>query len=181
MIKSARANLEEAARTLGAYASKIEADPARLDEIDNRLQEVTRLKRKIGGSIDSALETLERSRAEIGELEGIGESKAQVEAAISGGTRRTRRARKQTFLDSQARRRRSQPQDGSRIEVARNALSWFRTAVRCARLRGCRLRTWRRCTKVRSASTQWNFSCRRTSGSRLCLWRESRRAGNCRA
>src|SRR5271156_1705854 len=83
MIRSARANLEEAARTLGAYASKIEADPARLEEIDNRLQELTRLKRKYGGSIDSALETLERSRAEIGELEGIGESKAQVEAAMT--------------------------------------------------------------------------------------------------
>jgi DNA repair protein RecN (Recombination protein N) len=83
MIKSARANLEEAARTLGAYASKIEADPARLEEIDNRLQELTRLKRKYGGSIDSALETLERSRSEIRELEGIGESKAQVEAAMT--------------------------------------------------------------------------------------------------
>ena len=58
MIKSARANLEEAARTLGAYASKIEADPARLEEIDNRLQELTRLKRKYGGSIDTAIETL---------------------------------------------------------------------------------------------------------------------------
>ena len=83
MIKSARANLEEAARTLGAYASKIEADPARLEEIDNRLQELTRLKRKYGGSIETALETLERSRAEIGELEGIGESKAQIEAAMA--------------------------------------------------------------------------------------------------
>jgi DNA repair protein RecN (Recombination protein N) len=83
MIKSARANLEEAARSLGAYASKIESDPARLEEIDNRLQELTRLKRKYGGSIDTARETLERSRAEIGELEGIGESKAQVEAAMT--------------------------------------------------------------------------------------------------
>jgi DNA repair protein RecN (Recombination protein N) len=83
MIKSARANLEEAARALGAYASKIEADPARLEEIDNRLQELTRLKRKYGGSIDTALETLERSRSEIGELEGISESKAQVEAAMT--------------------------------------------------------------------------------------------------
>ncbi len=83
MIKSARANLEEAARTLGAYASKIEADPARLEEIDNRLQELTRLKRKYGGSIDTALETLQRSRSEIADLEGIGESKAQVEAAMN--------------------------------------------------------------------------------------------------
>jgi DNA repair protein RecN (Recombination protein N) len=82
MIKSARANLEEAARTLGAYASKIEADPARLEEIDNRLQELTRLKRKYGGSIETAIETLRRSRAEISELESIGESKAQAEAAM---------------------------------------------------------------------------------------------------
>jgi DNA repair protein RecN (Recombination protein N) len=83
MIKSARANLEEAARTLSAYAAKLEADPARLEEIETRLQELTRLKRKYGGTIDSALETMNRSRAEIAELEGIGESKAQVEAEMS--------------------------------------------------------------------------------------------------
>jgi DNA repair protein RecN (Recombination protein N) len=82
MIRSARASLEEGARTLGAYASKIEADPARLEEIDNRRQELSMLKRKYGGSIDTAIETLERSRAEIVELEGISESKAQVEAAM---------------------------------------------------------------------------------------------------
>jgi DNA repair protein RecN (Recombination protein N) len=83
MIKSARANLEEAARTLGAYAARIEADPARLEEIDNRLQELTRLKRKYGGSIATAIETLARSRAEMGELERIGESKGRVEAAMT--------------------------------------------------------------------------------------------------
>jgi DNA repair protein RecN (Recombination protein N) len=83
MIRSARANLEEAARTLGAYAAKIEADPARLEEIENRLQELARLKRKYGGSIDAAIETMERSRTEINELEGIEESKAQVEAEMT--------------------------------------------------------------------------------------------------
>ena len=83
MIKSARANLEEAARTLGAYAGKIEADPARLEEIENRLQELSRLKRKYGGSLATAIETMERSRAEIEELQGIEESKAQVEAEMT--------------------------------------------------------------------------------------------------
>ena len=83
MIKSARANLEEAARTLGAYAGKIEADPARLEEIENRLQELSRLKRKYGGSLATAIETMERSRAEIEELQGIEESKAQVEAEMA--------------------------------------------------------------------------------------------------
>jgi DNA repair protein RecN (Recombination protein N) len=80
MIAAARTNLEEAARALAAYAARVEDDPARLEEIETRLQELARLKRKYGGSIDSALQTLERSRAEIAELEQIGESKSEVEA-----------------------------------------------------------------------------------------------------
>ena len=83
MIKTARANLEEAARALSAYAGRIEADPARLEEIDNRIQELARLKRKYGGSIDSALETLVRARAEIAELENVAESKAGAERALA--------------------------------------------------------------------------------------------------
>jgi DNA repair protein RecN (Recombination protein N) len=83
MIRVARANLEEAARALGAYARKIEADPQRLEQIDNRLQELTRLKRKYGGSIATALETLERSQAEIAELEGVEESKAAAERELA--------------------------------------------------------------------------------------------------
>ncbi len=83
MIRVARTNLEEAARSLGAYARKIEADPQRLEQIDNRLQELTRLKRKYGGSIQSALETLERSQAEIAELEGVAESKATAQRELA--------------------------------------------------------------------------------------------------
>jgi DNA repair protein RecN (Recombination protein N) len=83
MIRTARANLEEAARALSAYTARVEADPARLEEIDNRLQELARLKRKYGGSIDSALETLSRARAEIAELENVAESKAGAERALA--------------------------------------------------------------------------------------------------
>ncbi|HTY56108.1 MAG TPA: AAA family ATPase, partial [Candidatus Binataceae bacterium] len=54
LIVSARANLEEAARMLASYAQQIESDPARLEQIDDRLQEIQRLKRKYGGSIESA-------------------------------------------------------------------------------------------------------------------------------
>ena len=83
LITSARADLEEAARELAAYAARIEADPKRLEEVENRLQELTRLKRKYGGSIESALETLERSRREIAELEGVAESRAAAEAELA--------------------------------------------------------------------------------------------------
>ncbi|HEY1851662.1 MAG TPA: DNA repair protein RecN [Candidatus Binataceae bacterium] len=83
MITSAHANLEEAARTLAAYAARIEADPKRLEEIENRLQELTRLKRKYGGTIESAIEALERSRREITDLEAVGENRAATEAELS--------------------------------------------------------------------------------------------------
>ena len=78
-LKSSRANLEDAAHSLRAYADRIEADPARLEEIDNRIQELTRLKRKYGGSIEEAIGTLEKSRAEIAELENVETSKLQTE------------------------------------------------------------------------------------------------------
>jgi DNA repair protein RecN (Recombination protein N) len=82
MLRSARANLEEAARALAGYAEKIEADPARLEQVESRLQELTRLKRKYGGSIDEALRTLEKSRAELAEVEGAAESRTAAEAEL---------------------------------------------------------------------------------------------------
>ncbi len=83
LIASARTSLEEAARMLGSYAQRIEADPARLEQIDDRLQELQRLKRKYGGSLEAALETLDRSRAEIAELEATEESRAEAEAELA--------------------------------------------------------------------------------------------------
>ena len=83
LIASARVNLEEAAHGLRGYAERIEADPARLEQIENRLAELNRLKRKYGGTIESALETLARSRAEIAELESMEENKGRAEAELA--------------------------------------------------------------------------------------------------
>ncbi|HTW89430.1 MAG TPA: DNA repair protein RecN [Candidatus Binataceae bacterium] len=76
MVAAARANLEEAARTLEDYLSRDAADPGRLEEIETRLQELTRLKRKYGGTLESALETLASSRAELAALENIESDRA---------------------------------------------------------------------------------------------------------
>jgi DNA repair protein RecN (Recombination protein N) len=82
LISSARLGLEEAAHTLRDYAARIEADPARLEEIETRMAELTRLKRKYGGTLQSVLETLERSRAEVSELEQVSDSRAAAEAEL---------------------------------------------------------------------------------------------------
>ncbi len=110
MITSAHANLDEAARTLGAYAAQIEADPKRLEEVDNRLQEIARLKRKYGGTVESAIETLERSRREIAELEAVGETRTAIEAelvrALGDMLERAHKLHQQRSLDAAALKRR---------------------------------------------------------------------------
>jgi DNA repair protein RecN (Recombination protein N) len=110
LITTAHANLDEAARSLGAYAAQIEADPKRLEEVDNRLQEVARLKRKYGGTVDSAIETLERSRREIAELEAVGETRTATEAelahALSGLLERARRLHQRRAHDAAGLKRR---------------------------------------------------------------------------
>jgi DNA repair protein RecN (Recombination protein N) len=80
LIGSARVGLEEAVRSLRLYRERIEADPGRLEQIDNRIAEITRLKRKYGGSVESALATQERLRAEVTELEQVEESVAGIKA-----------------------------------------------------------------------------------------------------
>jgi DNA repair protein RecN (Recombination protein N) len=82
LIGSARLGLEEAAHTLRDYAAGVEADPARLEEIETRMAEITRLKRKYGGTLSSVLETLDRSRAEVAELERVSDSRAAAETEL---------------------------------------------------------------------------------------------------
>jgi DNA repair protein RecN (Recombination protein N) len=78
LITSARVAIEEAFHSLRNYRDRIDADPARLEQIDNRLQEIARLKRKYGGSIETALATLEKLRAEVSELEQADENAAEI-------------------------------------------------------------------------------------------------------
>ena len=82
LIMAAQVNLEEAARALSAYAQRIEANPVRLEQVEARLQELSRLKRKYGSTIESALETLARSRSEVAELEDAVEIRATAEAEM---------------------------------------------------------------------------------------------------
>jgi len=83
LIAAGRVNLQEAADALRTYAGRIEADPARLEEVETRIGELNRLKRKYGGTLASAIETLERSRAEIAELEAVAESRGKAEAQLA--------------------------------------------------------------------------------------------------
>jgi len=55
MMESSLYQLEEAARDIKAYIGRIEADPDRLEEVENRLNLIRQLKRKYGDSIREIL------------------------------------------------------------------------------------------------------------------------------
>lgn len=68
-IKSARAVIEDLAIELRDYANKLEFAPGRLEEIENRLAEISRVCRKYGGSEESALRHLGESEKRLENIE----------------------------------------------------------------------------------------------------------------
>ena len=70
------------------YAEGVEADPARLTAVEERLDALDRLLRKHGGSVESVLAHAERCREEIQRLEGAEQRGAEAEAALADAERR---------------------------------------------------------------------------------------------
>jgi DNA repair protein RecN (Recombination protein N) len=70
------------------YAEGIEADPAALLALEERLEAIDKLERKHGGSVESVLAHAERCRAEIERLEGAEARGADAEAALAAAEKR---------------------------------------------------------------------------------------------
>lgn len=70
MAGEARVMLKEIAGQVRDYAERLDADPARLAAIEDRLSLIQKLKKKYGGTIDAALDLHRRITQELGGLEG---------------------------------------------------------------------------------------------------------------
>ena len=68
-LSSAQAVIEELAITTRDFRSRVEFSPERLNEIEERLAELTRLKRKYGDSIETILEHLSSSEQRLQNIE----------------------------------------------------------------------------------------------------------------
>src|SRR5688572_24753545 len=86
-VAAAALDLADIASELRSYADGIEAEPGRLEAVEERLALIERLERKHGGSIEAVIAHAERCRAEIERLEGAeelaGELAQQVESSRS--------------------------------------------------------------------------------------------------
>jgi len=101
-MKSLAIQLEDAARNLRDYLNKIPSDPSRLEEIDDRLELLGRLKKKHGGSIESVLKTGQSLKSELdgisnvaGEMESLQQELKLKKASLQelGGTLSVERRR----------------------------------------------------------------------------------------
>jgi DNA repair protein RecN (Recombination protein N) len=68
-LQTAQAVLEDLAMSVRDFRNRLEFSPERLEEIENRLAEIARLKRKYGGSIETVLAHLADSEARLSNIE----------------------------------------------------------------------------------------------------------------
>ncbi len=67
-VQAAAVQLQELGRAVNDRLSRIDADPARLQQLEERMALVQRLKRKYGPSVGDVLATLERDRTRLNDL-----------------------------------------------------------------------------------------------------------------
>jgi len=79
-LESAYLQLEDAAIELRDYSSRIESDPATLQQIDDRLDLIGRLKRKYGSTAEEILAFKEQIDAELEALYGLEHDRQNLEA-----------------------------------------------------------------------------------------------------
>ena len=82
MLEQSYQTASEAGRFLGDYASSLEHDPRRLEEVRARLDRIFRLKRKYGPALEDVLETGRRLAAQLEEIETSSFDVAALERRI---------------------------------------------------------------------------------------------------
>ena len=82
-LESARAVMEDLSFTLRDFSDRLEFSPTRLAEIEDRLAELSRLKRKYGGSIAASLEHLARAEDRLRQIETSDERERELNAALA--------------------------------------------------------------------------------------------------
>jgi DNA repair protein RecN (Recombination protein N) len=75
--------LEDVAHKLTDYLDSVEADPRTLDEMEERLGLMARLKRKYGDSVAEILDFAEKARARLVDLESADERLAELDAEVA--------------------------------------------------------------------------------------------------
>ncbi|MEA2422667.1 MAG: repair protein RecN [Thermoleophilaceae bacterium] len=89
-LRAVRIEADDLGAELRRYAAGLEAEPGRLEEVEARLEQYDRLRRKHGGSVDSVLAHADHCRAELERLERSDEDETRVAGELAGAAREER-------------------------------------------------------------------------------------------
>jgi DNA repair protein RecN (Recombination protein N) len=118
-----KSQLEDLAFFLRSYAADIDASPARLQEVEDRLAALERLKKKHGPTLAEVLERAGSLERELDTVEHAGERLAEIEAQLD----RARAAYARTAADLSTRRRSAAVDFSGRLEASLADLAMART------------------------------------------------------
>ena len=87
-LEASAAELGEAAREIRAYADTVEANPARLDEIEERIEGVRRLKRRYGDDEEAVLAFAADAQRQLDASEHSDDHRKEIQAAVAEARQR---------------------------------------------------------------------------------------------
>ena len=128
-LATLRIEADDLGGELRGYASTLEGEPGRLEEVEGRLDLYDRLRRKHGGSVAAVLAHAEECREKRAVLESVEVELERAEAELAEAHRRARPAGRGAH-----RRARARPPRGSRSACAR---SWRASLWREPSSRSC--------------------------------------------
>ena len=85
-LEPARIAVDEATRALGHYVGKLEADPARLEEIETRLAALEKLRRKYGATLEEVIAFHQDVSRNLSAVESSGERRAALAKEVAALT-----------------------------------------------------------------------------------------------
>jgi DNA repair protein RecN (Recombination protein N) len=124
-LQPATIALQEAAHSLSHYLGKLEADPARLDEVEDRLAALEKLRRKYGPSTEQVLQFLEEVRANLAAVETSDDRRSALQKEVAALAKTYEAAVKKLS----AKRQEAAIQLSKRVEQELAALAMEKTRV----------------------------------------------------
>ena len=118
--------MQDVSYSLRDYLGRMEANPARLEEIENRLAALDKLKRKYGGSVDEILAFLDDVTRKVNDVETAGERLGELKREQT----RVAAEYEKTAGELTARRKTAAGQLGQRVEQELKPLAMDRTVFR---------------------------------------------------